>query len=134
MPTTTKVTLSIGDDVIVPNLPHFRACSSAGQSNRLIIWRSRVQTPPSPQSNQGRSDEMVDIGDLKSLGHCARVGSNPIFGTNKCGNMAKYVIPKVYFDEAKNLYPDEKDKNRLMRIAGLIKLIKNSCYGKSGVQ
>ena len=48
--------------------------------------------------------------------------------------MAKYVIPKVYFDEAKNLYPDEKDKNRLMHIAGLIKLIKNSCYGKSGVQ
>lgn len=42
----------------------------------------------------------------------------------------KRIIPKRYFDKARQMYPNEKDETRLMDIAILLKITMNSCYGK----
>ena len=45
----------------------------------------------------------------------------------------KRIIPKCYFDKARQMYPNEKNKTRLMDIATMLKIIANSRYGL-GVQ
>ena len=42
----------------------------------------------------------------------------------------KRVIAKCYFDKAKQMYPNEKNKTRLMDIAEILKMTMNSHYGK----
>ena len=42
----------------------------------------------------------------------------------------KRVVPKCYFDKAKQIYPNEENKTRLMDIAIMLKIIANSHYGK----
>lgn len=42
----------------------------------------------------------------------------------------KRIIAKCYFDKAKQMYPNEKNKTRLMNIAIMLKIITNSHYGK----
>ena len=42
----------------------------------------------------------------------------------------KRIIPKCYFDKAKQMYPNEKNKARLMDIAEMLKIIANSRWGK----
>lgn len=42
----------------------------------------------------------------------------------------KRIIPKCYFNKAKQMYPSEKDKTRLMDIATMLKIITNSHCGK----
>ena len=44
--------------------------------------------------------------------------------------LMKRIIPKCYFDKAKQIYPNEKNKTRLMDIAEMLKIIANSRYGK----
>ena len=44
--------------------------------------------------------------------------------------LMKRIIPKCYFDKAKQMYPNEENKTRLMDIAVMLKIIANSCYGK----
>lgn len=44
----------------------------------------------------------------------------------------KEIIAKVYYDKAKKLYPNEKNKHRLILIAEMIKMNTNSLYGKYG--
>ena len=41
----------------------------------------------------------------------------------------KRIVPKCYFDKAKQMYPNEENKNRLMDIAAMLKIIANSRYG-----
>lgn len=41
----------------------------------------------------------------------------------------KRIIPKRYFDKAKQMYPNEENKARLMDIATMLKIIANSHYG-----
>lgn len=42
----------------------------------------------------------------------------------------KRIVPKCYFDKAKQMYPNEKNKTRLMDIAIMLKIIAHSRYGK----
>lgn len=42
----------------------------------------------------------------------------------------KRIIPKCYFDKARQMYPNEENKTRLMDIALMLKIISNSHYGK----
>ena len=41
----------------------------------------------------------------------------------------KRTIAKCYFDKAKQMYPNEKNKTRLMDIAVTLQIIANSRYG-----
>ena len=50
-------------------------CSSAGQSNRLIIWRSQVQTLAGPQEGRGRTAFLV-----KAVGWWTYLISNQVYG------------------------------------------------------
>ena len=57
------------------------------------------------------------------------VGSSPTWSA-KIYTIMKRIIPKCYFDKARQIYPNEKDETRLMDIAILLKITMNSCYGK----
>ena len=57
------------------------ACSSPAPATKSSE-RSSPRTSFFEQSLLCRNGGMVDTRDLKSLGHCARAGSSPAFGTN----------------------------------------------------
>lgn len=46
----------------------------------------------------------------------------------------KRIIAKYYFDKAKQMYPNEKNKTRLMDIAEILKMTMNSHCGKAQVK
>lgn len=48
---------------------------------------------------------------------------------NDNGRNMNRIIAKIYYDKAKELYPNEKDKTRLMDIAVQLKITMNSFYG-----
>lgn len=42
----------------------------------------------------------------------------------------KKIVAKIYYNKAKELYPNETNKSTLINLAEAIKISMNSCYGK----